>query len=674
MPLLPIELAIKAVLIAAGTASVLRILNVRTAAARHAAWAGVVVVMLLLPVWTVWGPKVALHWLPPLPERTATYVTAAGMFEPALGSPPLVLRHPSWNWTACLIGIYAIGMAVFLARLALGTLQAQLLVHRAFRSGGKLFSGACGAPVTVGWLRPLVVLPESWSRWPAAQLDAVLTHEHEHARRRDPLFQWLALLNRALFWFHPLAWWLERRMAALAEEACDAVVLAHGHDPRDYSKYLIDMARSVSSSGVRIQVWGVAMPGGFLEERIRRILEGGPLPRLSRARLVCACMACAATSAAFATSTLDHQRPARQPVRNLILAQIQPQAPAFLPVPAAIPDAPGVTVSADRILHRDPVEYPADALDKGVEGTVILNLSLAPDGTVSDAAVISGPLELRKAVLSSALKWHFSKDAAPWQQVSVEFKLSEAKATAAREAREVAPPPTAGAMGGIYRVGGGIAVKLENAPAAAAPSGNALTDVPRTLHVDIQGLSAEAAAELRQRLALQEGEVFDHAAFVKELERIHQIVSEFDPHLNDSRAVGKVARKTGADGKVVPPDSMDVTVIIAPRDSAPQGELQQFAKIAKPPSLENVPIKLHIDIRGLSPEAAAELRQRLSFAEGETTDLEALRKTVARIRQVMKYFDPRLTDEMNYAFRCGADGQPIPGDSVAATLFIRLKP
>jgi len=57
MQLLPIEFAIKAVLIAVGTAGVLRILNVKTAAARHAAWAGVVVVMLLLPVWTTWDPR-----------------------------------------------------------------------------------------------------------------------------------------------------------------------------------------------------------------------------------------------------------------------------------------------------------------------------------------------------------------------------------------------------------------------------------------------------------------------------------------------------------------------------------------------------------------------------------------------------------------------------------------
>jgi hypothetical protein len=532
MQLLPIEFAIKAILIAVGTAGVLRILDVRTAAARHAAWAGVVVVMLLLPVWTIWGPKVAWHLLPPLPEQAVTRVIAAAdTFEPAIGSP-LAPRHPSWNWTACLLGLYLAGAAVFLVRLALGTLQAQLLIRRAFH---------CGAPVTVGWLRPVVVLPESWCQWPAAQLDAVLTHEHEHARRRDPLFQWIALLNRAVFWFHPLAWWLERRIAALAEEACDAVVLARGHDPRDYSRYLIDMARSVATSGARIQVWGMAMPGGSLEERIRRILEGGPLPRLSRARLVCACIACAATSAAFATSTLDHQRGGGQPGRKVEIAQAQTNS--------------------------------------------------------------------------------------------------------------------------------------SNAPAAGTPSGGPLSDVPRRLHVDIQGLPAEAAAELRQRLALREGETFDHAALAKELERIHQIVTEFDPNLSDKRMMAKAPRNVGADGKVLPPDSMDVTLIILPRDSAPQGELQQYASFRKPPSFEDVPIKLHVDIQGLSPQVAAKLRQLLAVQEGETTDLESLNKAVVRIRQVIKEIDPRLKDEMNIDYRScafGPDGKPSSPCTGEATMMIKL--
>jgi hypothetical protein len=108
------------------------------------------------------------------------------------------------------------------------------------------------------------MLPDDWTQWSPAQLDAVLLHEREHARRRDPLIQWFALLNRAVFWFHPLAWWLERRLAALAEDACDAAVLARGHQPAEYCEYLLSLARAVKGAGARVEIVGAAMPGAFL--------------------------------------------------------------------------------------------------------------------------------------------------------------------------------------------------------------------------------------------------------------------------------------------------------------------------------------------------------------------------------------------------------------------------
>jgi hypothetical protein len=163
--------------------------------------------------------------------------------------------------------------------------------------------------VTVGFFRPTLIFPEHWRQWPQAQFEAVLTHEAEHARCRHPFVQWFALLNRAVFWFHPAAWWLERHLSALAEEACDNVVLARGYDRRAYSEYLIDMARSVKSSGARLSIAGMAMPGSSLERRIRQILEGGPVPRISRARMRCACVACALLSTGVAAGTLDHAQP-----------------------------------------------------------------------------------------------------------------------------------------------------------------------------------------------------------------------------------------------------------------------------------------------------------------------------------------------------------------------------
>jgi hypothetical protein len=165
----------------------------------------------------------------------------------------------------------------------------------------------------VGWLHPAVILPNHWQEWPEQQLDAVLIHEREHVRRRDSLIQWLALLNRALFWFHPLSWWLERKLSVLAEEACDAVVLARGHKPQDYSEYLLDIARSVSRSGSRLGMVGMAMPGYLLRQRIGQILNScGALP-ISRTRIVAAVAACATSSVLLASGTLDHARARVQP-------------------------------------------------------------------------------------------------------------------------------------------------------------------------------------------------------------------------------------------------------------------------------------------------------------------------------------------------------------------------
>jgi len=82
-------------------------------------------------------------------------------------------------------------------------------------------------------------------------------------------------------------------------------VLESGHDPREYSDCLVHMARSVMQAGARINV-GMTMPGSFLPQRIRKILEGGQAPRVSSARMAFAVTTCAFTSAALAAGTLAY--------------------------------------------------------------------------------------------------------------------------------------------------------------------------------------------------------------------------------------------------------------------------------------------------------------------------------------------------------------------------------
>jgi bla regulator protein BlaR1 len=312
-----VESAIRVTLIAAVIGLVLFSMRIKTAAACHKMWAGVVVLMLLLPAWVAWGPKAPLPVLPP--DRTPVVTVLppplpAGLVSTAPASPVSIPAPSPAREGTGYIAIYLLGVGVFLLRLAIGTVRAS-----------RLTSNSCVVPVTVGLLHPRIILPERSRDWPQAQLDAVLAHEGEHIRRRDPMFQWIALLNRAIFWFHPLAWWLERRLSGLAEEACDAAVITKGHDPRDYSAYLLELARAVHGAGLRV---GMAMPGIGLKHRIRQMLSGVPVPRISRPRMACTVAVCAGAAAILAVGTLVHAQSSKgQSGFQFEVASIKPSSP-----------------------------------------------------------------------------------------------------------------------------------------------------------------------------------------------------------------------------------------------------------------------------------------------------------------------------------------------------------
>ena len=95
--------------------------------------------------------------------------------------------------------------------------------------------------------------------------------------------------------------------------------------------------------------------------------------------------------------------------------------------PQMVNDAAGVTVDiGGALFHRAPVSYPESARKKGVQGTVMVEATLDGSGNVSDARVLSGPDELRKAALQSVLQWHF-KGARSTQTINIVFQLPAAQ-------------------------------------------------------------------------------------------------------------------------------------------------------------------------------------------------------------------------------------------------------
>lgn len=98
-------------------------------------------------------------------------------------------------------------------------------------------------PTAIGLIKPAVVIP-SWvmRELSAPELNQILLHELAHLRRRDDWTNLIQQVVRALFFFHPAVWWIEKKIALEREMACDDAVLAETESPRAYAECLAHLA------------------------------------------------------------------------------------------------------------------------------------------------------------------------------------------------------------------------------------------------------------------------------------------------------------------------------------------------------------------------------------------------------------------------------------------------
>jgi hypothetical protein len=134
-----------------------------------------------------------------------------------------------------------------------------------------LLTDAAIEPSVARVLRPVVLLPVPLlARLEPARLLAILDHKREHIARHDLLKAQLHRLVTLLFWFHPLVWFIGRRMLEERERACDEAVLANGHEPAEYAAGILEVCRHCAGS--RLQP--ISALAGDLPRRVGRILEG----------------------------------------------------------------------------------------------------------------------------------------------------------------------------------------------------------------------------------------------------------------------------------------------------------------------------------------------------------------------------------------------------------------
>ncbi|MBI4907570.1 MAG: TIGR03435 family protein [Acidobacteria bacterium] len=190
---------------------------------------------------------------------------------------------------AVLFGVWFCGFAVSVAiwlrfrRRFRAAVRASTPLHldlpiQVMTSRGRLEPGVFGV-----W-KPILLLPEGiLSRLTSGQLQAILAHELCHVRRRDNLTAAMHMVVESIFWFHPLVWWIGRRLVEERERACDEEVVRIGNEPRVYAEGILKVCKYYLQSPLAC---AAGVTGANLTKRIEDIVDNRIASRLTATRKI----------------------------------------------------------------------------------------------------------------------------------------------------------------------------------------------------------------------------------------------------------------------------------------------------------------------------------------------------------------------------------------------------
>ena len=218
------------------------------------------------------SPRIATHGMRVLPAGAAR----------AVGRVDAWLPFVVWGWmfgVTCLLARFA-GGCWRIHRLRMTTVQHavspwQSVAERLARRLRMLVplrvveSRVVDAPIVIGWIRPVILLPVAiLVNMAPDHVEALLAHELAHIRRRDYAVNLVQSFAEALLFFHPAVWWVSARIREEREHCCDDAAVEACGGAMAYAEALAELA----SGRGREAALSVAASGGSLLARIRRLL------------------------------------------------------------------------------------------------------------------------------------------------------------------------------------------------------------------------------------------------------------------------------------------------------------------------------------------------------------------------------------------------------------------
>jgi hypothetical protein len=283
-----LESALRTAITVALVWSALRLFRVTHVVAQKIAWCLVLVAAFAMPAVMGWR---FIKLPAPLVLRTNWLrgrLPVAQMLPESLGitkataitlTPPKGTRYAPSNSRSHIVRLYTFAAvsylticSILLLRMLIGLVLAVRVWRRAQPVNGCLMSrpkvrssSQVSTPCTIGFS---IVLPSSFGTWGPARLKMVLAHERSHVVQADFYLQLLARLHSAIFWFSPVAWWLQQELSDLGEAISDRAAIEEAPDKHSYAEVLLQFAATV-----RRPLVGIAMARSTkIDRRIDRIL------------------------------------------------------------------------------------------------------------------------------------------------------------------------------------------------------------------------------------------------------------------------------------------------------------------------------------------------------------------------------------------------------------------
>jgi TonB family protein len=409
-----------------------RLLRLRHPRTLHMYWRILLVAVLLLPLLPLDWPR----------QESLQILRIDGMPVETVVVSALPESVPGLSWQLVIVATAAVSMLGILRLLAgiayLGRCRRQALplvptpesvlamqemlgVEAPF-----LVSQRLTAPLTFGWFRPSVLLPESFKDLSPDQQEGVACHELLHVRRRDWPMTFLEELLRTLVWFHPAVWLILPKIALSREQIVDTDTV---HLTGKRRPYLNALWRVVCSG--RQSPAAVAVPFLGTRDLIDRVAWLKKERHVSKTRIalsvfviIVSLIAAGAVGAAVFSVDSTYSRSFAGPPHSDAPEKEKPKSD----------DEKLETVAFDgyceEITHPVVVEkinpkYPPEARKEKLMGTVIVETVITDQGIVDTIEVVeSDDQRFSEAAIEAIEQWRFEPALCDGTPVGVYYNLT----------------------------------------------------------------------------------------------------------------------------------------------------------------------------------------------------------------------------------------------------------